>query len=164
VREGAYPLPVEVASVFLSGILTRGRTRVKTSDARSLPLALRWLPALAWVAWISYLSHQSTPLGGATGDADLSWGHVVLFGVLALLLFWALLGISSGPMWLVGGIAFALTVLCGAGDEIHQGFVPGRSASEADLGLDALGGLLAVLAAAGLPSLLGAARSFGARP
>jgi VanZ family protein len=133
--------------------------RVK-SDARAGRHALRWLPALAWMAWISYLSHQSAPLGGATGNIDVSFGHVALYGALALLLFWALLGISTGrggPLWLVAGLTFALTVLYGAGDEVHQGFVAGRTASEADLGLDAAGALLAVLLAA---SLLQAARSW----
>lgn len=143
--------------MFLSGILARGRTRVKASDARSRTRALRWLAPLAWMAWIFYLSQQSTPLPVEAASAHVSFGHVALYGGLALLLFWALHGLAGagdGPLWLVAGLAFALTVLYGAADEVHQAFVAGRTASEADLGLDAAGALLAVLAVTCLPPLL----------
>lgn len=151
--------------MFLSGILTRGRTRVKANGARTA--ALRWLPVLAWLAWISYLSQQTSPLGGAPADIDMSLGHVALYGGLALLVFWALLGLAAergGPPWLVAGLTFALTVLYGAADEVHQAFVAGRTASESDLALDAAGALLAVLLATGLPALLRAGRGRIRRP
>ena len=153
--------------MFLSGILARGRTRVKAGDKRSISRALRWLPGLAWMAWIFSLSQQSTPLPVGTASPYASFGHVALYGGLALLLFWALRGLAAegdGPLWLVAGLAFALTVLYGAADEVHQAFVAGRTASEADLGLDAAGALLAVLAAACLPPLLRAREGAARRP
>ncbi len=40
--------------------------------------------------------------------------------------------------------AFALAVLCAAGDEMHQGFVAGRHPSAADVVIDATGALIAL--------------------
>jgi len=118
---------------------------------------LRWLPALAWMAWIFYLSQQSAPLGSSPARAYASLGHIGLYGGLALLLFWTLRGLAAergGPLWLVAGLTFALTVLYGTADEVHQAFVAGRTAAETDLGLDAAGALLALLVATILPVLL----------
>ena len=39
---------------------------------------------------------------------------------------------------------FALTVLYGVSDELHQAFVPARVASELDVGIDAAGALLGI--------------------
>ena len=63
---------------------------------------------------------------------------------------------------MLAGLAFALTVLYRVLDELHQAFVPGRTASEADLGLDAAGALIGVGLALLLPSLAKAHRP-GAR-
>ena len=41
-------------------------------------------------------------------------------------------------------IAFVLTVLYGVSDEAHQAFVPDRTPSLADVGLDAAGAMLGV--------------------
>jgi uncharacterized protein YfiM (DUF2279 family) len=74
---------------------------------------------------------------------------------LAHLLTFAVVGMAAG---LAGGMRGWRMVLCclagallvGGMDEVHQAFLPGRSASWADLAADAAGGLLgaAVLAAA----------------
>jgi VanZ family protein len=74
---------------------------------------------------------------------------------LAHLLTFAVVGMAAG---LAGGMRGWRMVLCclagallvGGMDEAHQAFLPGRSASWADLAADAAGGLLgaAVLAAA----------------
>jgi VanZ family protein len=42
--------------------------------------------------------------------------------------------------------ALALTILCAATDEFHQGFVTGRHPSPVDVGIDATGALIAVVA------------------
>ena len=63
-----------------------------------------------------------------------------------ILLFWAL-ALSAGPRtpgWALAAVAFALAVLYGVGDELHQTFVAGRTASEADLGLDAAGAAMGI--------------------
>ena len=43
--------------------------------------------------------------------------------------------------------AFALTVLYAASDELHQAFVAGRHLSALDVGIDATGALIALVAA-----------------
>ena len=135
--------------MFLSGMLAWGRTRVKTNSFSPLVRSAQWLPAAAWMGGIFYLSQQSAPLG-ATGSAAWSAvAHLGLYLGLALLLFWALAR-STGPRtpgWVLAAVAFALTVLYGVGDELHQTFVPGRTASEADLGLDAAGATMGIMLA-----------------
>lgn len=74
---------------------------------------------------------------------------------LAHLLTFAVVGMAAGLAGGMRGWRMALCCLAGAllvggMDELHQAFLPGRSASWADLAADAAGGLLgaAVLAAA----------------
>ena len=144
--------------MFLSGMLAWGRTRVKTNSLSPLVRGAHWLPAAAWMGGIFYLSQQSAPLDatglsqqsaplGATASAAWSTvAHLGLYMGLALLLFWALAR-NAGPRtpgWVLAAVAFALTVLYGVSDELHQTFVPGRTASEADLGLDAAGATMGV--------------------
>lgn len=97
--------------------------------------------ALLWAALTFWLS-SSPDTQGAAGLIDLTppWDklyHAGNFGVLAGLLY-----LASGRAWL----ALALASLYGAGDELHQAFVPGRSADAADWLADTLGAAVAVLA------------------
>lgn len=144
--------------MFLSGMLARGRTRVKASPSLALVRVVRWLPAAAWMGGIFYLSHQSMPIGAATSDADAIVAHLGLYAGLALLLHWALAGGAGrhahAPAWVLAALVFALTVLYGVLDELHQAFVPDRTASEADLVLDAVGALIGVALALLAPRLL----------
>jgi VanZ family protein len=79
---------------------------------------------------------------------------------LAHLLTFAVIGMAAG---LAGGMrGWRMTLCCLAGallvggmDEIHQIFLPGRSASWADLAADAAGGLLGAAALAVLQRLMG---------
>lgn len=114
-------------------------------------MALRsalWLAVAGWAAVIFSLSHQSTPLGQSAGGAESIGAHLTLYAVLSALLCWALAGgVRLRPArWLLSAIVFALTVLYGVSDEVHQAFIAGRSASELDLALDALGALLGLAA------------------
>lgn len=132
--------------MFLSEMLAWGRTRVKTNSLSPYARGAHWLPAAAWMGGIFYLSQQSAPLGATGSAAGSTVAHLGLYMSLALLLFWALAR-SAGPRspgWALAAIAFALTVLYGVSDELHQAFVPGRTASEADLGLDAAGATIGV--------------------
>ena len=138
--------------MFLSGMLTRGRMRVKASPPAGLIRAARWWPALAWMGGIFYLSQRSTPMGVSASNAGAIVAHLGLYLALALLLYWALAGSggdsrADAPAWVPATLAFALAVLYGVLDELHQAFVPGRTASEVDLGVDAAGALLGVTAA-----------------
>lgn len=149
--------------MFLSGMLARGRTRVKVSPPLWLTYALRWLPVAAWMGGIFYLSQQSMPVGVANNNIAAIAAHLGLYAGLALLLYWALSGGAGShygvPAWVLAAVAFALTVLYGVVDEVHQAFVPGRVASEADLALDAAGALIGVALASLAASLLKTRRS-----
>ena len=146
--------------MFLSGMLARGRMRVKASAPVRLVRLVRWLPALAWMGGIFWLSQQSNPLEEAASSAGAIVAHLGLYTGLGLLLVWALASdgfprkaYGEEPTWALASLAFALTVLYGVLDELHQAFVPGRTASEADLGLDAVGALIGVGLALLLPRL-----------
>ncbi len=135
--------------MFLSGILARGRIRVKVNRPVRIGRAGRALPALAWMAGIFWLSQQSQPLGVHGNEQASIIAHLTLYSGLALLLFLALTPDSHRryareATWLVPSIAFAVAVLYGALDEVHQAFVAGRTASDADLDLDAVGAAVGV--------------------
>ena len=109
---------------------------------RRCPLLYLWLPLLAWMGLIFYLSAQPdlpTP-GLGWFDLALSGGaHAFVFGVLAVL--WVrVLGVRRHA----APIALALTILYALSDEWHQTFVPGRCADPWDLLYDSLGAVLAL--------------------
>jgi VanZ family protein len=102
-------------------------------------LLAAWLPVVAWAAVIfAFSSVPGLSSGLGTWDLILRKGaHLTEYAILAVLLRRA-----------VGRDlpAFALGVLYAASDELHQRFVPGRHASPVDVGIDAVGlgiGLLA---------------------
>lgn len=143
------------------------------------PLA-RWLPVVLWAAVISLLSSDAfsgdntggmmlpllrTLLPAASAD-DLLAAHAVLrklahvteYAILAMLVFRALDDPGRTLGWLV-----VVALLCCAGyaalDELHQAFVPSRTASPLDVALDASGAALGLA----LRVSLGAALSAGRR-
>lgn len=100
----------------------------------------RWLPGVGWMVLIFVLSAQPDLPHPASGWMDLlisSAAHVFLFGVLAVLLAWALASQGRGM-----ALAFVLTGLYALSDELHQAFVPGRHPDPLDLGCDLLGASL----------------------
>lgn len=107
-------------------------------------LALAWAPALAYMAliWIvSDLSSDEVPaIGAFVYDKIAHFGEYLVLGVLlahAAIRTWP----DRSP-----GRTFAFAVLAtaawGALDEMHQAFVPGRSAELLDLAADAAGACL----------------------
>lgn len=89
--------------------------------------------------------------------------HAAGYALLALLA--ALATRTTFPRWRplacgLGGAGFAL--LFGISDEVHQRFVPGRSAEVLDVVADAAGGLLAALVFTALAAAL-TRRAAGAR-
>lgn len=134
--------------MHLTGMLARGRTRVKTGWLTLLFLRGRWLIAAAWMGSIFYLSHQSAPYGVTVSSGGSAFAHISLYLALAVLLFWALAGSVADrmatPGWVLASVAFGITVLYGVSDEVHQAFVTGRTASEADVGLDMVGAAFGV--------------------
>jgi VanZ family protein len=106
-----------------------------------------WLPAIAWAGLIFVFSAQ--PNLRFVPDAGLDFlvrkaGHMGIFGILALLLWRAIAGTAAWRRpW---AWALALAVLYAVTDELHQGAVTGRHAAAVDVGIDATGALIAVVA------------------
>jgi VanZ family protein len=102
-----------------------------------------WLPPLAWMGMIFYLSAQS----GLPDFKDFDFAvkklaHATVYGILYLLLFRAIH--SAKPEWEIGSIKVALgatlaTIVYAISDEIHQSFVPFRTPAVRDVIIDALG-------------------------
>ena len=99
----------------------------------------RWLPVLVWAGVIfafSSIPSLSTHLG--TWDLVLrKAAHMSEYGVLAALLRRA----TGSYPW-----AFALAVAYATSDEFHQTFVRGRHGSPIDVGIDAIGISLGLMA------------------
>lgn len=116
------------------------RTLSDTPFVRILPAA--WVMATIW--WLSDRETLPTP-PGLTSEIWSYAGHVGMFGLLALTVWWAL-GMNSRLLnrerdWYAIGIATAYGVL----DEFHQSFVPGRDTSALDVLADFIGATLAVM-------------------
>jgi len=128
---------------------------VETTAPRKtvLRVARYWLPLLAWMGMIFYLSAQPDLPGPPE-----PWLHAVisnsahfgLYAVLAYLWWRALRSLRDrqGPQracWEkvtdrgVLALVFLVSVLYGMSDEFHQSFVPGRHPSLLDLLVDAIG-------------------------
>ena len=104
------------------------------------PLLYLWLPVVAWMGLIFYLSAQPdlpTPDAGWLQLVISSAAHIFLFGVLAMLLARAL-----GQQRFAWPVALAVVLLYALSDEFHQAFVPGRHPDPWDLACDALGAAL----------------------
>ncbi len=105
-----------------------------------------WLPPLLWMTLIFYGSAQPTlpSLAHSLLDSLVKYGaHFVEYAVLALLWYRALYARFPHPRILP--LALIVTVLYALSDELHQSFVPGRSATWQDLAVDALGAASALL-------------------
>jgi VanZ family protein len=117
-------------------------TPVSGGSSRPSRLSL-WLPVVALAALIFVLSsfHYLPSPPGPNSD---KWEHFVMYGLFSTLIVRAL----AGGRWLgvragVFGLAVVLSTLYGISDEIHQSFVPGRTADGADVVADAIGAALA---------------------
>ena len=126
---------------------------------------IRFLPPIAWTMLIAWLSSPgwSSNRTGTRVLPFLAWlapwllpeqvdalhwvvrktAHATEYGVLAALWYWALSGWPVRRRWLV---PFALSVLTGALDEVHQATTSTRDGSVLDVLLDAAGatGALAI--------------------
>lgn len=109
----------------------------------------RWLPLIAVVAWAALIYSLSSRSHVAVTD-DPFWdlvtrktAHLVAFAVLAFLAA-ASANALHMPRPLV--IGFAVAVIYAVLDEVHQGFVVGRTPLVTDVLIDAAGALLGVAA------------------
>jgi VanZ family protein len=116
----------------------------------------QWTPAVIYLAFIFVLSNKS--FSGVKSPFSIDYFHPIEYAFLGIFLSWA-----WRPVLFKGKtIPFCLLVIAGgtlygAADEIHQSFVPGRTASLFDLFLDFIGvslGLGVYLLARRLHSML----------
>ena len=120
------------------------RLRARREPGRSI---VAWAPVVAWAGLIFALSAQ--PNLTFVPDAGLDFvvrklGHMAVFGILALLLWRAVAATTTWRRPWAWGLALA--VLYAATDELHQAFVETRHPSPLDVGIDAAGALIAVVA------------------
>jgi VanZ family protein len=116
-----------------------------------MPLLRRvdlWLPPLLLMGAIFFFSAQPS-LDSGLGWIDTAGRKLVHFGEYALLclLWWRLLrtGLPSRRAALV---AFLVSILYAATDEVHQSFVDGRHGTPVDWAIDAAGAAVAALVVA----------------
>jgi VanZ family protein len=108
---------------------------------------LRWIPALAWSAVVFTLTSIPNPdLPDVPGGDKVA--HAMMYGVLGVLVAYALAPYRRRAAWLA--VAFAITAVVAAVDEMHQRYIPGRSESVADWIADVSGAGLALLVSAAM--------------
>ena len=100
-----------------------------------------WLPVVLWAGLIFKFSSGTVPLASTVYWQDFAvkkTGHVLLFGVLAVLTYRALIGQGlsrkKAAIW-----AVTMAFLYGATDEYHQIFTQGREARVRDVFIDGIG-------------------------
>lgn len=107
-----------------------------------------WLPILVYCLLI--FMQSSFPATEHVPDFDVADKllHAGAFAVLGFLLLRALnTGDKRFSTIRMAGLSIFLTALYGASDEIHQYFVPTRSAEFLDFAADAVGGVFGVMIA-----------------
>ena len=107
-------------------------------------LLLQWLPVVLWAALIFAFSAQPNLRFAQADSVDFvvrKAGHMFVFGVLAVLLWRALMSAQVGRpiVW-----SWLLTAAYAGSDEFHQSFTSGRHPSPLDVGIDAVGALIAL--------------------
>jgi VanZ family protein len=97
-----------------------------------------WAPVAVYMAAIFVVSGQTDPATPA-GLSDKSLHGLAYFG-LAVLVFRAIAGrLPARLTWRAAVAALAISIGYGITDELHQLYVPGRSADVFDLFADAIG-------------------------
>lgn len=101
----------------------------------------RWFITLAYAGIIFYLSSRTwngTPWFTHSDKVI----HILMYAGLGFLCLWSLRSTALRKRALIFPFAVVLTTFYGLSDEIHQMFVPGRSAEFFDLISDGLGAFL----------------------
>ena len=119
----------------------------------TLPPPTRWRIAL--VLWMGAI-FVTTHIPAASSDATervfglfnylaRKTAHLAEFAVLSCLWYASIAGNLQAWRLRIARLAWLLAALYGLSDEIHQAFVPNRSASWHDVALDAAGALIGLL-------------------
>jgi len=129
------------------------------SSPRSL--AWRWGPAVAWMACIFILSAQ--PGLKISSDASVDGparhlAHIGAYALLAVLLVHGLVGLGRPLTARTALLVGVLAIGYGITDEVHQAFVPERTANPVDVGYDAIGAAIGIGVARAWGRLRGSVR------
>ena len=107
--------------------------------------ALLWAPVVVYMAAIFYLSAQSSP--PTPGGLPDKVSHAIEYFGLALVVFRAVAGGLGAQVTGARAITTMITTMAYAvTDEVHQLFVPDRTADAGDLLADAAGASVALIA------------------
>ena len=116
---------------------------MSSGEASALRRVLSWLPVFAYTGLIWWLSSQAIDFPIDRVPFRDKGVHFLEYGALAFMIAHAVR--VSWPCARYGAVAaWWLTVSAGFTDELHQAYVPGRSADVYDLVADALGALVAI--------------------
>ena len=96
-----------------------------------------WVPVIVYMAAIFGVS--SLPQVSIPSGADKPWHAIGYFGLASVIVRALAGGLPRRVSRRTASLAIAIAVTYGLTDEIHQMFVPGRSADAADLIADAIG-------------------------
>lgn len=109
---------------------------------------IRWLAVALWAGLIFFFSSRhSLSTGLGMWDTVLrKAGHMAEFGVLSLLV-WLAVRQHAVTARTALGVAALTSFLYAISDEVHQRYVPGRTASIRDVGFDTAGIVIALTAA-----------------
>jgi VanZ family protein len=144
--------------------------KAKTTQV-SMDLVKQWLPVILWSSFIFLMSTGTFSAKNTFSTVRMVLGflcphltshqvitahatirkaaHVSEYFVLGILLFRAFRVSSAGVWkWQWALLAVAAVVVWALGDEFHQSFVPTRTASIGDVGIDTAGGILAQVTSA----------------
>ena len=106
---------------------------------------LSLLMALALMALLFYLSHQPSLHTPSLFTGQDKLAHATVYGLLGVLLLGALPQSAGRYSWRQITVSALIASLYGMSDELHQSFVPGRSAEVGDWLADSAGALIAVV-------------------
>lgn len=112
---------------------------LKSKEKTKQTAIIYWLFTIGYMGLIFYFSSGETP------DLHTPQGfdkvlHIGAYAVLAFLSYFSFR--KSGLDKWAFALSFALTILYGISDEIHQFYVPNREAAIGDVLADSFGGLL----------------------
>jgi VanZ family protein len=103
-----------------------------------------WLPVVAYMAGIFYVSSLSNP-PAPSNVPDVNLHALAYFGLMVLVVRAIAHGRLARVTLGVLAVAWMITVAYGASDEWHQMHVPGRTADVRDLAANAIGATAAAV-------------------
>ena len=107
-----------------------------------------WAPPILWAILIFKFSSGTVPVASNIYWQDFAvkkTGHVLLFGIFAILLYRSFLG-EGMEKKKAALLAFLITFFYGATDEYHQFFTQGREARVRDIFIDGAGAFVSLFA------------------